>query len=122
MIRRFKELNQIEEKFIDDISFGDLTVSLYYHTILVNGYELDFPRREFDLLCLLASSPGRVFTFEQLSQEVWGDEYQLTENSLHSCVRRVRRKLESVPGNMCCIKNIRGVGYCFKENEALDSV
>lgn len=122
MIRRFKELNQIEEKFIDDISFGDLTVSLYYHTILVNGYELDFPRREFNLLCLLASSPGRVFTFEQLSQEVWGDEYQLTENSLHSCVRRVRRKLESVPGNMCCIKNIRGVGYCFKENEALDSV
>ena len=72
---------------MDDISYGNLTISLYYHKVFIDGHELDFPRREFDLLYLLVSSPGRVFTFRQLAQEVWGDDYEPTENSLHSCVQ-----------------------------------
>lgn len=121
LIRRFTELNYSEQNPIDEISCGNITISLYYHTVFINGHKLDFPRREFDLLYLLVSSPRRVFTFEQLSQKIWGDDYEPTENSLHSCIRRVRRKMESVPGNICHIKNIRGVGYCFIENEIFDS-
>lgn len=120
LIRRYTELNH--SKSMDDISYGNLTISLYYHKVFIDGHELEFPRREFDLLYLLVSSPGRVFTFQQLAQEVWGDDYEPTENSLHSCVRRIRRKLESVPGNFCRIENIRGVGYCFKENQISGSV
>lgn len=76
--------------------------------------EIQFPRKEFDLFCLLASNPGRVFINEQLYREIWGDEYiRSSDHGLNSCLRRIRRKLDEVPGEPCRIENRRGVGYCF---------
>lgn len=84
--------------------------------VVINGQEIGFPRKEFDLFYLLASNPGQVFTNEQLYKEVWKMEYVHTaENSLNSCLRRVRRKLEQVPGTICRIVNKRGMGYCFMQ-------
>lgn len=117
LIRRFTVLNRSSEKNKDVISHGNLIINLYYHKVFIDAYELELPRREFDLLYLLVSNPGKVFTFEQLSEKVWGEDYEITENSLHSCIRRIRRKLESVPENICCIENIRGVGYYIRQNK-----
>ncbi|WP_276852450.1 winged helix-turn-helix domain-containing protein [Enterocloster lavalensis] len=83
-----------------------------FRKVFVNAQEIQLPRREFDLFYLLAANPGRVFTQEQLYQQIWGYDYVPTENSLHPCLRRIRRKLEAVKVP-CSIQNMRGVGYCF---------
>ncbi len=87
-------------------------ISVDFRKVFVNAQEIQLPRREFDLFYLLAANPGRVFTQEQLYQQIWGYDYVPTENSLHSCLRRIRRKLEAVKVP-CSIQNMRGVGYCF---------
>ena len=89
-----------------------------YHKVFINLQEIEFPRYEFNLLCLLASNPGRVFTNEQLYCDVWGDDYlRDADNGLHSCLNRIRRKLEEAGCTFCRIENIRGVGYRFVQDD-----
>ena len=114
LIRRYTELNQVKRPPSSIISRGDLFINVDYHEVIINLQEMEFPRYEFSLLCLLASSPGRVFTNEQLYREVWGEDYlRDADNGLHSCLNRIRRKLEDAGCNSCRIENIRGVGYRF---------
>ena len=114
LIRRYTELNQVKRPPSSIISRGDLFINVDYHEVIINLQEMEFPRYEFNLLCLLASSPGRVFTNEQLYREVWGEDYlRDADNGLHSCLNRIRRKLEDAGCTSCRIENIRGVGYRF---------
>ena len=116
LIRRFTEWNCQDTHMADSSQQGNIIISERYHRIYVHEQELNLTRREFSFFCLLASNPNRVFTHEQLFQKVWGSEYVLTENCIHSCVRRIRRKLEEIPGCTCTIKNLRGTGYSFYAN------
>ena len=75
LIRRYTELNQVKQQPSSIISRGDLFINVDYHEVIINSQEMEFPRYEFSLLCLLASSPGRVFTNEQLYRDVWGEDY-----------------------------------------------
>ena len=114
LIRRYTELNQVKRPPSSIISRGDLFINVDYHEVIINLQEMEFPRYEFSLLCLLASSPGRVFTKAQHYREVWGEEYlRDADNGLHSCLNRIRRKLEDAGCTSCRIENIRGVGYRF---------
>ena len=114
LIRRYTELNQVKRPPSSIISRGDLFINVDYHEVIINLQEMEFPRYEFSLLCLLASSPGRVFTNEQLYRDVWGEDYlRDADNGLHSCLNRIRRKLEDAGCTSCRIENIRGVGYRF---------
>ena len=114
LIRRYTELNQARQHPSSIISRGTLFISVDYHKVFINSRETEFPRYEFSLLCLLASSPGRVFTNEQLYRDVWGEDYlRDADNGLHSCLNRIRRKLEEAGCTSCRIENIRGVGYRF---------
>ena len=114
LIRRYTELNQVKRPPSSIISRGDLFINVDYHEVIINSQEMEFPRYEFNLLCLLASSPGRVFTNEQLYRDVWGEDYlRDADNGLHSCLNRIRRKLEDAGCTSCRIENIRGVGYRF---------
>ena len=114
LIRRYTELNQVKRPPSSIISRGDLFINVDYHEVIINLQEMECPRYEFSLLCLLASSPGRVFTNEQLYREVWGEDYlRDADNGLHSCLNRIRRKLEDAGCTSCRIENIRGVGYRF---------
>lgn len=114
LIRRYTELNQIKQQPSSIISRGSLFINVDYHEVIINSQEMEFPRYEFNLLCLLASSPGRVFTNEQLYRDVWGEDYlRDANNGLHSCLNRIRRKLEDAGCTSCRIENIRGVGYRF---------
>lgn len=112
LIRRYTELNRQDDGRLTILSRGCIFISVDYRKVFVNAQEIQLPRREFDLFYLLASNPGRVFTQEQLYQQIWGYDYVPTENSLHSCLRRIRRKLEDVKAP-CSIQNMRGVDYCF---------
>ncbi len=118
LIRRYTELNQAQQRPFHIIVRGTLVINVDYHKVFINLQEMDFPRYEFRVLCLLASSPGRVFTNEQLYRDVWGDDYlRGTDSGLHSCLNRIRRKLEKAGCTSCRIENIRGVGYRFIQND-----
>lgn len=114
LMRRYTELNQTKQQPFNIISRGILFINVNYHKVFINSQEVEFPRYEFKLLCLLTSSPGRIFTNEQLYRDVWGEDYlRDTDNGLHSCLNRIRRKLEEADCTSCRIENIRGVGYRF---------
>lgn len=115
-IRRYTENYQPDDKVLNVFSMGEVFVSLDYRKVFVQGEEIQLPRREFDLFYLLASNPNRVFKPERLYKEVWGEDYVPTENSLHSCIRRIRRKLDALANTSCQIHNERGVGYYFSQN------
>ena len=118
LIRRYTELNQTKHQPSSIISRGTLFINVNYHKVFINSQEMEFPRYEFNLLCLLASSPGRVFTNEQLYRDIWGDDYlRDADNGLHSCLNRIRRKLEEAGCTSCRIENIRGVGYRFVQDD-----
>lgn len=114
LIRRYTELNQTKQQPSNIILRGTLLINVDYRKVFINSQETEFPRHEFDLFCLLASSPGRVFTNEQLYRNVWNDDYlRDADNGLHSCLNRIRRKLEEAGCTSCRIENVRGVGYRF---------
>lgn len=77
----------------------------------VLGQELDLTRVEFDLLACLLAAPGRVFTRAELIDRVWGDGFAITDRTVDSHVKGLRRKVEMAGGNPGLIETVRGVGY-----------
>ncbi|MGE3671893.1 MAG: winged helix-turn-helix domain-containing protein [Polyangiaceae bacterium] len=77
----------------------------------VNGQSVDLTRVEFDLLVALLESPGRVYTRAQLIDRVWGDGFAITDRTVDSHVKSLRRKLSDAGGDAGLIETVRGVGY-----------
>ena len=78
----------------------------------VGKKEVFFPRKEFELLALLASSPGKVFSREMLLQSIWGSDVVVIDRTIDVHIRKIREKLgEDAPS----IETIKGVGYKFKD-------
>jgi two-component system catabolic regulation response regulator CreB len=77
----------------------------------VHGREMDLTRVEFDLLACLLGAPGRVFTRAQLIDRVWGDGFAITDRTVDSHVKGLRRKVAEAAGDAGLIETVRGVGY-----------
>jgi two-component system catabolic regulation response regulator CreB len=77
----------------------------------VQGAALDLTRVEFDLLCCLLDAPGRVFTRAQLIERIWGDNFAITDRTVDSHVKALRRKVSEAGGDAQLIETVRGVGY-----------
>lgn len=77
----------------------------------VNGRPLELTRVEFDLLTFLLGAPGRVFTRAQLIDRVWGDGFAITDRTIDSHVKGLRRKVSEAGGDAGLIETVRGVGY-----------
>ncbi len=77
----------------------------------VNGRVIELTRVEFDLLACLLSAPGRVFTRAQLIDRVWGDGFAITDRTIDSHIKALRRKVEGGGGDANLIETVRGVGY-----------
>ena len=75
---------------------------------------LELTQKEFDLLQLLVSEPGRVFTREELMVQVWNYDYFGDMRTVDVTVRRLREKIEDEPGNPSHILTRRGAGYYFE--------
>lgn len=101
------------------ISFHDLQINRSGRTVIIKGRTIDLTPKEFDLLWLLASHPGHVFSREALLQRVWHSTYNGDEAALTVCVRRLREKVEEDPGNPDYIKTIWGIGYKFDPEPAV---
>ena len=84
----------------------------------VLGNEVELTRVEFDLLACLLDAPGRVFTRAQLIDRVWGDGFAITDRTIDSHVKSLRRKVTEAGGHPAMIETVRGVGYRINERPA----
>ncbi len=94
-------------------SFDKLTVNINKYELVVDGKVVDTPPRELELLYFLTKNPNRVFTRDQLLDEVWGFEYYGDSRTVDVHVKRLREKLEGVSDSWS-LKTVWGVGYKFE--------
>ena len=113
VLRRFGEEESGEKK----LSFDKLVINLDSYELLVDGKRVDTPPKELELLFHLASAPNRVFTRNQLLDEVWGFDYFGDSRTVDVHIKRLREKLEGV-SEQWCLKTVWGVGYKFEVNAA----
>ncbi|MCL2589128.1 MAG: response regulator transcription factor [Oscillospiraceae bacterium] len=95
------------------LSFDKLTINLDSYELLVDTQKIDTPPKELELLYHLAASPNRVYTRNQLLDEVWGFDYFGDSRTVDVHVKRLREKLESV-SDQWSLKTVWGVGYKFE--------
>jgi two-component system catabolic regulation response regulator CreB len=81
---------------------------------------LELTRVEFDLLASLLESPGRVFTRSELIDRVWGDGYAITDRTIDSHVKSLRRKVLDAGGDPGLLETVRGVGYRITDEPRLN--
>jgi DNA-binding response OmpR family regulator len=98
------------------LSFDKLVIDLDAYELIVDGKRVDTPPKEMELLFHLASSPNRVFTRNQLLDEVWGFDYFGDSRTVDVHVKRLREKLEGV-SDQWSLKTVWGVGYKFELTE-----
>ena len=102
-----------EESGEKKLSFDTLVINLDAYELLVDGQRVDTPPKELELLFHLASAPNRVFTRNQLLDEVWGFDYFGDSRTVDVHVKRLREKLEGV-SQQWSVKTVWGVGYKFE--------
>ena len=95
------------------LSFEKLTINLDSYELVVDGKKVDTPPKEMELLYHLASSPNRVFTRNQLLDEVWGFDYFGDSRTVDVHIKRLREKLEGV-SDKWSLRTVWGVGYKFE--------
>jgi len=95
------------------LTFDNLVIDMDSFELLVKGKRVEAPPKEMELLFHLASSPNRVFTRNQLLDEVWGFDYFGDSRTVDVHVKRLREKLENV-SNKWSLKTVWGVGYKFE--------
>lgn len=103
----------VEKKESDNITLDDLIVNPLAHEVYLDGAAIELTLKEYKILLKLASHPGRVYTREQLLDEVWGYEYDGDARTVDSHVARLRTKLGEWGVNH--IKTIYGTGYKIQE-------
>ncbi|MCI6640248.1 MAG: response regulator transcription factor [Pygmaiobacter massiliensis] len=96
----------------DVLRSGDLVIDTGRHQIFADGREVTLTRKEFELLRLLASHPGRVFTRDALLSEVWGYDFDGETRTIDVHLRTLRQKLGATGAR---VETVRGVGYRLKE-------
>jgi two-component system, OmpR family, alkaline phosphatase synthesis response regulator PhoP len=104
-----------------DIIFGDLVIEVEKRKVLLSGERIELTPKEFELLHLLASHPGRTYTREQLLNMLWGYQYSGYEHTVNSHINRLRSKIEKDLSKPHYILTSWGVGYRFSESEEVTS-
>lgn len=94
---------------------GDLTINMERYEVQKRGAVIEITLREFELLKFLAMQPEKIFTRENLLENVWGYEYYGDVRTVDVTVRRLREKIEDDPGMPRYIVTKRGVGYYFNK-------
>ena len=88
---------------------GGFSIDRERYIIAKGGEEFSLPKKEFELLALLASKSGKVFGREEILNRVWGDDVVVGDRTIDVHIRKLREKLGED-----CIKTIKGVGYKFE--------
>ncbi len=88
---------------------GGIEIDEEQHVVRINGGELDFPKKEFNLLLYLTSKPSRVFTREEIFNHIWGPDVIVSDRTIDVYIRKIREKI-----GVNKIKTIKGVGYKYE--------
>lgn len=102
LLRRYKE----PEIHIEEIKLKNITIDKERYLIIKDDKEITLPKKEFELLMLLASKPTKVFTREEIFTKVWGNDVIVGDRTIDVHVRKIREKV-----GLDSIKTIKGVGY-----------
>jgi len=104
-------LRRLQNTVIADTntSFGDIKIDKEKHLVYKGDQEINLPKKEFKLLALLSSKPGKVFTREFILEQVWGDEVIVGDRTIDVHIRKLREKLGDD-----YFKTVKGVGYKFE--------
>ncbi|MBF1041512.1 MAG: response regulator transcription factor [Lachnospiraceae bacterium] len=94
--------------------FEDLKINEEYRRVLVKDREINLTSREFEVLELLASTPGKVYSREELLKTIWGEDYPGDVRTVDVHVRRLREKLERNPSEPRYVRTKWGTGYYFQ--------
>jgi two-component system alkaline phosphatase synthesis response regulator PhoP len=94
------------------IRVGHLEINRSTFTVRIGKKEVFFPRKEFELLALLSSNPGKVFSREMLLQTIWGSDVVVIDRTIDVHIRKIREKLGD---DAASIETIKGVGYRFRD-------
>lgn len=113
-IRRTDLMNNLQDAPSNIQEFGNLSIDMNRYEVRKNDAPLELTLREFELLKYLAERENRVFSREQLLEEVWGYEYYGDIRTVDVTVRRLREKLEDDSSNPKYIMTKRGIGYYFR--------
>ena len=105
----------------DGIAFGDLFVDMGKHAVLLDENEVDLTTMEFEMLALLVKNPGKVFTRNQIMDQIRGLEWEAFDRSVDVLVSRLRQKLGDDPKHPSLIKTVWGTGYKFIGKEREDA-
>ncbi len=98
----------VQEKESKIFQAGDITIDRERYLIIINENEIQLARKEFELLSILASKPGKVFTRDDILMRVWDDDVVVGERTIDVHIRKIREKTGTDH-----IKTIKGVGYKF---------
>ncbi|TAJ12082.1 DNA-binding response regulator [Marinilabiliaceae bacterium JC017] len=111
LLKRYKPDSGAETKEeSNSITIGDLTIDKERYIIINKGEELVLPKKEFELLLLLAGKPEKVFTRDEIYNAVWGDNIIVGDRTIDVHIRKLREKI-----GQDHIRTIKGVGYKFVE-------
>ncbi len=105
-----------DEEEVKEVRYDKLIINLSNYELIVNGVQVDTPPKELELIYHLASNPNRVYTRDQLLDEVWGFDYYGDSRTVDVHVKRLREKLEGVSDEWN-LKTVWGVGYKFEYKE-----
>ena len=92
-----------------NLNLGDLKINREKYSVVHKDEEITLARKEFELLSLLASKPGKVFLRNEILNQIWGTEVIVGDRTIDVHIRKIRQKL-----NLDCIKTVKGVGYKFE--------
>jgi two-component system alkaline phosphatase synthesis response regulator PhoP len=104
-LRRFRKDDAQEQK----VTFGDLEINKTKFSVFYKGEEILLAKKEFELLSLLASKPGRVFLRNEILQRVWGTDVIVGDRTIDVHIRKIRQK-----AGIDLITTVKGVGYKFE--------
>jgi len=105
---------QAQEAALDLLHSGEVVLDIGRHRVTVRGKEVALSPKEFDLLRVLMSHPGRVLGRDYLLNQVWGEDFFGDTRTLDVHIRWLREKIESDPSNPTYIQTVHGVGYRFQ--------
>ncbi len=110
LLKRYTMDNESEDSVSQRLEVGDLIIDRERFIVIHEGEELVLPKKEFELLILLASKPEKVFTRQEIYNTVWGNKFVVGERTIDVHIRKLREKLGEH-----LIKTVKGVGYRLLE-------
>jgi DNA-binding response OmpR family regulator len=117
LLRRREMLMAGQESIVEEkiLKIGDLMINEGMRKVQIRGENIDLSPKEYDLLVLLASKPGKTYTRMQLLNKIWGYEFEGFEHTVNSHINRLRSKIEKNMQKPEYILTTWGIGYKFRE-------